>query len=68
MMPPVSSEMEIWVVTNVVRERYGSHLKLIDAFRLCVHCLVCWYVSLYVLSLWLLLQISDFVNGKKGEG
>lgn len=34
MRPPVSSEMEIWEVSNAMREIYGSYLKLIDAFGL----------------------------------
>lgn len=34
MRPPVGSEMEIWEDTNAMREIYGSHLKLIDPFRL----------------------------------
>lgn len=32
MRPPVGSEMEIWEVSNAMREIYGSYLKLIDAF------------------------------------
>lgn len=34
MRPPVGSEMEIWEVSNAMREIYGSYLKLIDAFGL----------------------------------
>lgn len=34
--PPAGPEMEIWEDTNAMREIYGSHLKLMDLFRLYV--------------------------------
>lgn len=63
--PPAGPEMEIWEDTNAMREIYGSHLKLMDLFRLYVgapSALACWLnlprrrMRLQISQSWVLLQ------------